>query len=48
MQGHGEQEFRQACIDALTRSEALDAMIDTIKATAEQCGRLAQGKAASA
>ena len=48
MQGHGEQEFRQACIEALTRSEALDFMIDTLKATAEHCGRLAQGKAASA
>jgi CRISPR-associated protein Cas1 len=42
MQGHGEQDFRQACIEALTRSEALDFMIDTLKATAEHCGRLAQ------
>ncbi len=42
MQGHSELEFRQACIEALTRSEALDFMIDTLKATAEHCGRLAQ------
>ncbi|MCA6215893.1 type I-F CRISPR-associated endonuclease Cas1 [Ideonella sp. B7] len=47
MQGHSEQEFRQACIEALTRSEALDFMIDTVKATAEAFGRLAQGPAAA-
>lgn len=34
MKGHSEQEFRQACIEALTRTEALDFMIDTLKATA--------------
>jgi CRISP-associated protein Cas1 len=39
--GHSEQEFRQSCIDAFTRTEALDFMIDTLKATAEQFGRLA-------
>jgi CRISP-associated protein Cas1 len=43
MRGHSEQEFRQACIEALTRSEALDFMIDTLKATALTFGRLAQG-----
>ena len=43
--GHSEQEFRQACIDTLTKSEALDFMIDTLKATAESFGRLAQGSA---
>jgi CRISPR-associated protein Cas1 len=32
--GHSEQEFRQACIETLTRTEALDYMIDTIKLTA--------------
>lgn len=32
--GHSEQEFRQACIEALTRTEALDFMIDTVKLTA--------------
>lgn len=44
MLGHSEQEFRRACIEALTRSEALDFMIDTLKATAETFGRLAQGR----
>jgi CRISPR-associated protein Cas1 len=39
--GDSEQEFRQACIEALTRSEALDFMIDTVKATALQVGQLA-------
>lgn len=31
MAGHDEQEFRRACIESLTRSEALDFMIDTLK-----------------
>lgn len=43
--GQGEQEFRQTCVEALTRSEALDFMIDTLKATAQTFGRLAQGDA---
>ena len=43
MRGHSEQEFRQSCIEALTRTEALDFMIDTLKATALTFGRLAQG-----
>ncbi len=34
MRGDEEQAFRQACIEALTRSEALDFMIDTLKTTA--------------
>jgi len=34
MRGDTEQEFRQACIDNLTRTEALDFMIDTLKAVA--------------
>lgn len=38
MKGHSEQEFRQACIEALTRTEALDFMIDTIKSTAQTYG----------
>lgn len=42
MNGHNEQEFRQACIEALTRTEALDFMIDTIKSTALTMGRRAQ------
>lgn len=42
MLGHSEHEFRQACIQALARSEALDFMIDTIKATALRLGHSAQ------
>lgn len=42
MRGHDEQEFRCACIEALTQSEALDFMIDTIKSTAVTFGRKAQ------
>ncbi len=42
MKGHSEQEFRQACIEAMTRTEALDFMIDTLKATAVTLGRKAQ------
>ena len=44
MQGQSEQQFRQACISALTRSEALDFMIDTLKSVAETYGRLATGR----
>ena len=36
MRGETESEFRRACIDRLTRSEALDFMIDTLKAIATQ------------
>ncbi len=42
MQGHTEQEFRQACIRNLTRSESLDFMIDTLKETAQRVASLAQ------
>ncbi|MGY2199461.1 type I-F CRISPR-associated endonuclease Cas1f [Pseudomonas gingeri] len=38
MQGEDEQTFRQACIENLTRSEALDFMIDSLKGIAEQLG----------
>jgi CRISPR-associated protein Cas1 len=41
MRGDSEQEFRQACIEALTRSESLDFMIDTVKLIAERFGRMA-------
>jgi len=34
MRGDAEQEFRQACIESLTRTESLDFMIDTLKAVA--------------
>jgi len=39
MRGDGEQEFRHACIESLTRTESLDFMIDTLKAVAEGLGR---------
>ena len=42
MRGDEEQEFRQACIENLTRSESLDFMIETVKAVAEQMGKQAQ------
>ena len=42
MHGQSEQEFRQACIEALTRAEALDFMIDTLKAIALTLGRTAE------
>ena len=38
MQGDDEQTFRQACIDALTRAEALDFMIDSLKTIAHNLG----------
>jgi len=38
MAGHDEQEFRQACIETLTRSESLDFMIDTLKSIALEIG----------
>ena len=34
MRGDEEQEFRQACIEALSRTESLDFMIDTLKRVA--------------
>ncbi len=36
--GDEEQEFRVACLDNLTRTEALDFMIDTLKDTAAKLG----------
>lgn len=41
MRGDDEQTFRQQCISQLTRSEALDFIIDQLKAIAEQQGRAA-------
>lgn len=38
MRGDGEQAFRENCIAALTQSEALDFIIDTLKAIAQQIG----------
>ena len=42
MRGDDEQQFRRQCIEALTRSEALDFMIDQLKAIAISTSRLAQ------
>ncbi|MEX8519852.1 MAG: type I-F CRISPR-associated endonuclease Cas1f [Leptothrix sp. (in: b-proteobacteria)] len=46
MRGDTEQEFRQACIETMTRSESLDFMIETVKAVATKLGHLAQEKTA--
>lgn len=50
MRGDDEQQFRRNCIEALTRSESLDFMIDTIKAialdTAAQVGAPASDSSA--
>lgn len=40
MRGDDEQQFRRNCIEALTRSESLDFMIDTIKAIALETAAL--------
>jgi CRISP-associated protein Cas1 len=42
MRGDEEQEFRHACIESLTRTEALDFMIDTLKDVAESTARMVQ------
>lgn len=44
MRGDDEQTFRRGCIEALTRSEALDFMIDTVKAVALDTAALVNGK----
>lgn len=41
MRGDDEQQFRRGCIEALTRNEALDFMIDTLKAIALDTAALA-------
>lgn len=40
MRGDDEQQFRRNCIEALTRSESLDFMIDSIKAIAMETAEL--------
>ncbi|WP_435636816.1 type I-F CRISPR-associated endonuclease Cas1f [Carnimonas bestiolae] len=40
MKGDEEQEFRQACIERLTRTASLDFMIDTVKEVALDLGTL--------
>ena len=42
MRGDGEQAFRESCIEALTQTEALDFMIDTLKAFAADIGKRAR------
>lgn len=39
MHGDSEQEFRDNCIETLVQTEALDFMIDTLKAIATETGR---------
>ncbi len=39
LRGDDEQSFRQACIESLTRAEALDFMIDTVKSIAIEVGK---------
>lgn len=46
MRGDEEQDFRQNCIEALTRSEALDFMLDTLKKVALDTAALTNGKPA--
>jgi CRISPR-associated protein Cas1 len=41
MRGDDEQQFRQDCIEALTRTESLDFMIETLKHIAETLGKVA-------
>ncbi len=36
MRGDEEQDFRQACLDNLSRAQALDFMIDTLKDVAQR------------
>ncbi len=45
MRGDEEQQFRQNCIEALTRSESLDFMIDTLKHVAMEMAAKVNGKA---
>lgn len=42
MRGEDEQQFRRECIEALTHSESLDFMIDSLKAIALDSARMAQ------
>lgn len=38
VRGEDEQQFRQACLESLTQSEALDFMIETLKSIAQHLG----------
>lgn len=48
MRGDDEQQFRRQCIEALTRSESLDFIIDTLKRIAVETARLAMPPEAKA
>ena len=39
MRGDSEQEFRERCVETLVHAEALDYMIDTLKAIATETGK---------
>ncbi len=39
MRGDSEQEFRERCVETLVQAEALDYMIDTLKAIATETGK---------
>lgn len=41
MRGDDEQAFRRNCIEALTRSDSLDFIIDSLKAMAVDTSRMA-------
>jgi CRISPR-associated protein Cas1 len=45
MRGDDEQQFRRQCIEALTRSESLDFIIDTLKHIAVTTVQLANASA---
>ncbi|CAB5718308.1 CRISPR-associated endonuclease Cas1, subtype I-F/YPEST [Delftia tsuruhatensis] len=45
MRGDDEQQFRRQCIEALTRSESLDFIIDTLKLIATDTARMARPEA---
>lgn len=48
MRGDDEQSFRRACIEALTRSEALDFMLETVQRVATNTAALAMAEAPAA
>lgn len=45
MRGDDEPQFRRQCIEALTRSESLDFIIDTLKRIAVDTARMASAPA---
>jgi len=47
IRGDTEQEFRRSCVETLARTEALDAMIETLKDVATRLGGLAEERCRS-